>query len=355
MSKNYGYDSSIVSYRVSDNYFHKDGEVKGITLNFLDNNGRIFFIERAVVSYLFKNAKSTDVFNLYHLTKETFVYGLLYKMFNPKGFLYIKLDVYNEMLRSDIVYSKNKIKNYFLKLLEKRLTKKADLFSVENREGLELFKMRFPNTTEKTIYLPNGVNDIFLQKEFSVLKKYSEKENLIITTGRIGMNVKNHEMILRAIAKVDLKGWKLYLVGPVHPPFMIFFEESCKTHPRLKEVVFFTGEVRDRKQLYEWYNKAKIFCMTSPHESFGISIVEAMYFGNYVIGTEGISTIKDLTNNGSLGAVVKLNDDDTLAKTFETLINNEKLISEKQDEIMKYLRENFLWSKLTARLNNRIN
>jgi glycosyltransferase involved in cell wall biosynthesis len=354
MSKMHGYDASVVTYKISENYFHKDGEVKGLNLEFINYSGRVWFIEIGVIKYLFKQAKKIDVFNLYHLSKYTLVYGILYKILNSKGFLYIKLDAYNEVLKKDSKYSKNTFKNFFLKILERKIIKKANLFSVENREGEKIFKQKFVEAANKTIYLPNGVNDHFLEENFKKKRAYSEKDNIILTTGRIGIKVKNHEMILRSIAKIDMKNWKLYFVGPIDPSFMNYFEELANAFPNLKKVVFFTGEVSDRKQLYNWYDRAKIFCMTSPFESFGISIIEAMYFGNYVIGTEGISTINDLTNNGLHGAIVKLNDDDQLAKILEKLINNEMLISSKQDLIERHIQENFLWSRLTTILHKRI-
>lgn len=354
MNKIHGYDASIVTYKIGDEYTHLEGEVKGLNIAFISNFGAFLFIELAVIKYIFQNAKKVDVLNFFHLSKQTFIYGILYKIRNPLGFLYVKLDAYNEALKNDVVYSKSTIKNSILKWFEKILLRKADLFSIENREGEILFKKKYPSVSNKTIYLPNGVNDLFLKEHFKNRKKHSEKENIIITTGRIGMKVKNHEMILKAVARINMKDWKLYFVGPVHLPFMDFFEELCKVHPHLKNKVYFTGEVLDRKVLYEWYNRSKIFCMTSPYESFGISIIEAMYFGNYLVGTEGISTIKDFTNNGQYGEIVKLNDYDRLGKILENLINNEDLISTKQKDISQYIEENFLWSKITTQLKNRI-
>ena len=354
MYKLYDYDASIVTYKISKEYVHQEGEVKGLNLTFINNSGRFFFIENELVKYIFANAKKIDVFNLYHFTKHTFVYGVLYKMLNPQGFLYVKLDAYNEEIKKNTPYSTNRIKNFFLKRLEKLLLKKSNLFSIENQEGEELFKQKYPEVSGKTIYLPNGVNDLFLKEHFKIIKDYKEKENLIITTGRIGLKVKNNEMILRAIAKVNMKNWKMYFIGPVQFDFMTFFEELCKAFPQLKNNVFFTGEISDRKQLYEWYNKAKIFCLTSPFESFGISIIEAMYFGNYVIGTEGISSFNDISSNGQYGTVVKLNDYDQLAKVLEGLINNEQQIAARHNDITQFVKENFTWSKIVAQLQKRI-
>lgn len=348
----YGYDASVVGYRISKAYFHQEGEVKGLKLRFISDTGKFLFAERAVISYLLKNGKNIDILNLYHFTKQTFVYGIVYKMVNPGGFLYVKLDAYNEALKANIPYSTKKVKHAVLKRLEKIFLKKTDLFSVENTEGEALFSNKYP-VAHKTIYLPNGVNDLFLKTNFPGIRKYEEKENILLTTGRIGLKVKNHEMILKSLVKIEMKDWKFCFVGAVHPEFMDFYNKFCEEHPQLKNTVFFAGEVTDRKELYEWYNRAKIFCLTSPYESFGISMAEAMYFGNYVVGTEGISSFKDLTDNGSYGASVRLNDYDTLAEVITKIINNEVSIASKCEAIKKFARTSFLWSGITGGLKNR--
>ena len=106
LHKHHGYDSTIVCYQNSESYPNLDGEVEGLRISFLTQQGRKLFQERAVLNYLKEQAKNIDVLNLYHLTKETIYYGLYYKKLNPKGVLYVKMDVYNEMLEQGIVYSK---------------------------------------------------------------------------------------------------------------------------------------------------------------------------------------------------------------------------------------------------------
>src|ERR1700748_3871781 len=165
LHKKYGYDSAIVCYKNSEHYNNVEGEVKGLKIDFIKNESRLSFLEKGVLKYIYKNAKQIDVLNLYIFSKFTFVYGILYKMLNPKGILYLKLDGYNETFdpQSTIAHSTGKFKNGILKWLEKKFLRSVDLISMENTEGTKLVQQKFPSVADKIMYLPVGVNDIFLE------------------------------------------------------------------------------------------------------------------------------------------------------------------------------------------------
>lgn len=50
-------------------------------------------------------------------------------------------------------------------------------------------------------------------------KPFTEKENIMVCVGRIGCYQKNTEMLLNALRKVDLKDWKIYMLGPITSSF----------------------------------------------------------------------------------------------------------------------------------------
>jgi len=356
MHKLYGYEGRIACYNNNPVYTNLEGEVKGLQLDFMENTGRISFLEKGALKYIRTNAKKIDILTLYIFSKHSFVYGLFYKFLNPRGFLFLKLDGYNETFSNgnNIAHSTKRIKNLLLKRLEKHFLKKVDLVSIENREGERLVKRMFPVIADKTIYLPVGVNDIFLEQAFGKkLKHFTEKENIILTTGRIGEEIKNNEMMLRALTQIDMKGWKMVFVGPVKSSFMDHFNKLCQKFPGLRSQVIFTGSINNRVELYEWYNRAKIFCMTSRIESFCHSIAEALYFGNYIIGTEGIMSMKDITDDGKYGLTLKHNDDKSLAKALQQFINDPSPLARLHRDIADYSRQHFVWSKIIEKLNQK--
>jgi glycosyltransferase involved in cell wall biosynthesis len=353
----YSYNSSIVSYKNSKEYNNLNGEVKGLELEFIEDTGRLSFLEKGAVKYIKQHAKEIDVLNLYILSKFTFVYGILYKKLNPNGFLFLKLDGYNETFEEGkkIKHSTKYLKNKILKYLEKKFIETVDLITIENTLGEKLVKKKYPEIADKVMYLPVGVNDLFLSQKFGAgFKSFNQKENIILTVGRIGEEIKNNEMMLRALTQINLKDWTMVFVGAINPKFKLFYDEWIKSYPQLKDKLIFTGEILDREKLYEWYNKAKIFCMTSWKESFCHSIGEALYFGNYIIGTEGIVSLPDLTNNGKYGIILKANDDKAMALKLQMLIDDPTYLSNLYPQIVKYAHHHFVWSKIVEKIHNRI-
>lgn len=357
MHKQHNYDAAVVCYKNNDDYPNLNQEVKGLKIEFIEKRGRISFLERSVLTYIRKSAKKIDVLVLYHFSKFTFVYGLLYKMLNPKGFLLVKLDAYNETFAegSSIQHSINKIKNAFFKYLERKFLNQVDLLCIENSEGERLVKKMYPVVESKVLFLSVGVNDLFLEETFNArIRDFDSKENIILSLGRIGEWIKNHEMILRALTKTDMKDWKMVFVGPVNKDFAKYFDELCTEYPILKEKVIFIGRITNRVELYEWYNKSKVFCMTSRHESFCHAIAEAFYFGNYIIGTEGIMSMKDITDSGKYGITLKPNDDRALTSVFQNIINDETGIRDLYLQRLAHSRKYFVWSEIIKKLNAQI-
>ncbi len=353
LNHNYNYDSSIVCYKNNKEYSNLNGEVKGLKLEFIENKGRFIFLEKSVLSYLKKNSKKIDVLNLYIFSKFSFVYGIYYKILNPKGFLFLKLDGYNETFKKDnkIKHSTNLIKNLFFKYLENIFLKKVDLITIENSLGEKLVQQKFPQIEDKIMYLPVGVNDLYLIDNFkNDIKSFDQKENIFLTVGRIGEKIKNNEMMLRALSQINLKDWKMVFVGAINPEFLIFYNEWIKYFPHLKEKLIFIGEIKDRKVLYEWYNKSKVFCMTSWNESFCHSIGEALYFGNYIVGTNGIVSMYDLTDNEKYGIILNVDDDSAMAKKMQELIDNPNFLSNVFPNIVSYANQEFVWSKIVEKI-----
>lgn len=357
LHKAYNYHSTIVSYKNSSEYPNLKGEVNGLNLHFIENKGRISFLEKGVLSYLKSNATNIDILNLYIFSKFTFVYGIIYKLINPNGFLFLKLDGYNETFEkgNKIQHSTNIFKNLVLKFLEKLFLKKVDLITIENSIGEKLVKEKYPDLFDKIMYLPVGVNDIYLAENFkNNFRTFNQKENIILTVGRIGETIKNNEMMLRALSKTNLKNWKMVFIGAINSDFEYYINKWKSENPQLSDKVIFTGEIQDRLELYEWYNKSKIFCMTSWKESFCHSIGEAIYFGNYIIGTEGIISMPDLSNNQKHGAILKANDDKALAEKLQYLIDNQEFLSNIFPDIVKYAHQNFTWSNIICKIHQKI-
>ena len=274
----------------------------------------------------------------------------MYLKHNKKGKIYLKMDVYNETLKQEIIYSKKWIFQKFHKLKEQSFLKKIAVVSAENPISLDLLKQRFPILENKAILVTNGINVDFISKAFPQPKSFEEKENIILSVGRIGAEEKNYKMLMDSILGCDLNDWKLVLVGPIENNFDSYVEQKIKEHPHLKGKIELVGNVEDRVALYQYYNRSKIFCLTSPFESFGIAFIEAMYFGNYIIGTDGMSSFDYISNDLELGSRVSVNDEEALTLQLNELIIHPEKMEETYSKVQQQVAEKFYWSEIIKNL-----
>lgn len=353
MYKTEGYDATLISYQNNVEYPFIDQEVNGLKLNFIPNKGRFLYFELGVLYYLFNHSKSIAVLNLFHFKKDHILYLLIYKLVNPKGKAYIKLDMdilffknYNAFL-----FSNYRIKNLILKALTSWIFKLTDLFSVETDQAKDYLLNIYPELQNKLICIPNGVDNLYLDKEIPI-KAFQEKENIILTVGRIGTEQKNTELLLDALKITDLKDWKVYILGPIEKSFKKYIADFYKEYPQLENKVIFTGNITDRKELFDWYNRSKIFCLSSRYEGFPIAFPEALYFGNYLISSP-VSSAEHITSNGKYGTVARA-DAHEFSKAIQNSIEPGFLSSQRYEEIRRFSKDNFTWPGIVKKLADQI-
>ncbi|MDL2207996.1 glycosyltransferase [Parabacteroides sp. OttesenSCG-928-O15] len=346
MYRDYGYDATLVCFEDKDGYPALQNEVKGLKIDFLKEDKEYQFgkISSSVISYIWENAKEIDILNLYHNTKETLVYGLIYKLRNPSGVLYIKLDVnlnrFREVLTSSL---KTKGYDFYFKHI-------ADIVSYELNAAGDFLQKSFPTNRDTFIKIANGIDNEYIRKESLSQLDFSQKENLIITVGRIGSPEKNHEMLLYATEKLNLGNWKVAFIGPIEESFHSVIKDFFRRNPQLKERVTFTGAISDRKELYQWYNRAKVFCLTSRWESFGIVLVEALYWHNYILSTP-IAPIQEITDNETAGQVVV--NEEELNGVLQKIIDGEIDLRLYQEAIANQAKK-YLWKDIVKVLHEKI-
>ena len=371
--RNFNFNSTILTYKNEKSYPYLEKFCDGLNLEFLKKK-KEFNIrshgERPVISYLLRNSRKIDILEVIHLTNRSILYGLIYKFLNRNGFLYLKLDAWDDIEMHNKLnpfgysnynfYKKEStfksIKNHIRVLIGKKVSKiffkKLGIMSIESKEIYNSIK-NFPKIKKKLIYLPSGIDKNQLTKYNINRLEYKEKKNIILTVGLIGWDPKDHGTLLRAIPKIkDLKDWKVLFVGKIESLFKKEINTFYKKHPLLKENVVFTGFV-SRKKLLEYYQKSKIFCLTSKNESFGIVLVEAGYFGNYIVSTN-IPSARDITKSGKLGKLYKVKDSEELALILENLIKNEEILVSNYLKIQNYIEKNFLWNDIVSHLYREI-
>lgn len=163
-------------------------------------------------------------------------------------------------------------------------------------------------------------------------KTFTEKENIMVCVGRIGNYQKNTEMLLEALHKVDLKDWKIYMIGPITNSFNLndggnfqkriddFFDE-CPQH---RDKLIFTGMIYDQKTLFEYYNRAKILLMTSRHEGFANVYSQAAAMGCFIVSTD-VGGADVCSNYWAFGEKLPQENSEALADVLEKITSGEYL------------------------------
>lgn len=308
----------------------------------------LMFRELNFFKYIAINNKKIDNLMLFHLSPKTMLQTVMYKKLNPKGKVYVKLDLNISGVKGVQNFEKNTLKRKCYFQLIKSFFNKVDLVSCETKDVYEAISNKGLygiGIKEKIEYIPNGFDDELLKELNLDIKKYEEKENIMITVGRIGTYPKNNEMLLEAINNIDLKDWKIMFIGPLTEGFKIKYEQFIERNPEKKEKVLLIGNINNKKELFEYYNKAKVFLLTSIFEGSALVFPEALRFGNYILTTD-VGGAKDITNNSKIGKIVPVNDTDKLKMEILKVLNNEVELMNKYKQALELSENKFLWSKI---------
>ena len=90
---------------------------------------------------------------------------------------------------------------------------------------------------DKLKLMPNGFDEDLLNDYNIKIKEFKEKDNIIITVGRLGTYQKNTELLLQSIENIDLKNWKVYLIGTITDEFKPYIEKFFANNPDKRDNV----------------------------------------------------------------------------------------------------------------------
>jgi glycosyltransferase involved in cell wall biosynthesis len=342
MYKQYGYDAEIVCRRSSDDFPAIDGALKGLKITAIDGSP---------YRYLVHQARHIDVLMLMHISTRSACRGILYKFLHPGGCLYIKADQTGKQIDFGHWVDQDFITHFKRVLLRKKLIQAVDTVSFETRAA---FVGADAVPAEKRLLLPNGFDPDFIERYRIRRRVFEEKENLVLLVGRHGDPNKNTELMLDALEMLgDIGEWNVQFVGPMTPEFEQRSALLLKNNPRLAEKVFFAGQIDEKRELFELYNRAKILCLTSRRESWGMVCVEALCFGNALVMTD-VDSSADLTGNGQAGIVIPQDDRAACAEALLRLMNNQELLENYHDTALRHFEACFVWKNILKPLAGRI-
>lgn len=290
------------------------------------------------IKYLLGNAHKINILMCFHRKPETMVNVWLYKRLNKKGRVYVKLDT--EAGNEWKTEQKRVRVRWLYNWANRIFARDCDVISCETEQGYRYLTEQSPYRSimkEKLVLMPNAFDEETWQALQIPERSYDEKENLIITVGRIGTRQKNTEMLLKALRYTRIKNWKVALVGPIEPDFQSYLDDYFQENPTLKASIEITGPIYEKQKLWEYYNRAKVFVLTSEWESFGIVLTEARRFNNYILSTP-VGDAENAIAHGSKGEIIPLNDTDYLSRALQSIIDGKKdiRVTTSQDENLSY-------------------
>lgn len=244
-----------------------------------------------------------------------------------------------------------KIKNY----IERIKSRYVDLFTVETKYYYNVLKDNAMFSGGRLQYLPNGVSCLGVDVED--IDKI-EKENIILTVGRLGTYQKNNELLLNAITNLDINlvhNWKFYFVGPITEEFKKYVDCVLEKRKYLQKRIVLTEHITNRKELYALYSKSKIICMTSRFESFCIATAEGMYFRCVPVLTDYGKITIDQTDNNRLGAIVRNGDASALSQQLEYFMKHQDILEDMMPKCKSYARERFNYKHIAELLDGYLN
>ena len=304
---------------------------RGATLLHVETKNEAMAMMKTIV----RNARKIDVLLINGSSAKHMTAVFLYKKINPRGKVIIFGDMEapqaKELYMNGFMYSSGfsgKIKKLLTNFFFHNVT-----YIVANTEAhgyMERLFMR--NGWSGLLHFYPLVDDEKFNSFGITRKTFTEKENIMVCVGRIGNYQKNTEMLLEALHKVDLKDWKIYMIGPITNSFNLndggnfqkriddFFDE-CPQH---RDKLIFTGMIYDQKTLFEYYNRAKILLMTSRHEGFANVYSQAAAMGCFIVSTD-VGGADVCSNYWAFGEKLPQENSEALAGVLEKITSGEHL------------------------------
>lgn len=215
------------------------------------------------------------------------------------------------------------IKNWMIFYpIEKWLSRYTDILITINKEDYKRAKSKFK--MKSLVHIP-GVGIDFEKYQLNNFNRecyrkklgFSEDDYLILSVGELNNN-KNHEVILKAIAKLNNPNIKYVIAGQGRlKEYLLKLSEDLNIKSQLVLLGF-------RNDIPELAHCAEIFAFPSKREGLGLSALEAMACGRAII-TSTSQGINDYSENGYTGFKFKYNDTKGFERGIRELIQNESL------------------------------
>lgn len=161
-----------------------------------------------------------------------------------------------------------------------------------------------------------------------------EKENLVLFVGRLEYSPKRADRIIDVwnIIEKQNSPWQLKILGDGPDRKNL----ELRAHKYGLRRLSFEGVVNPR----DYYEKAKIICITSTVEGFGMVVTEAMQNIVLPIAFDSYEAVHDIIENKKTGFLIRPFRIKEYAKILLMLMNNNSLLTEMRNNIIEESKTN---------------
>jgi len=206
--------------------------------------------------------------------------------------------------------------------LRKILYKKADAIAVQTERSLKIFEglgIRLPKI--KSV-IPNPLSEDCYDE------KIPAKENIILAVGRLSPE-KQFDLLIDIFSKTDHTNWQLLIVGS--GPEMDVLQKQVN-NLKLSENIKLLGE---QKNVKEYYQRSKVFALTSRTEGYPNALCEAMANGCAGISFDCDTGPSEIITNDINGLLIENGNAIEFQKQLQSLMTNENKIASLGFEALK--------------------
>ncbi|HOZ53627.1 MAG TPA: glycosyltransferase [bacterium] len=287
--------------------------------------------------FLFKKIQKNNNFNKNNcliLSQDPFEVGFFSWILKKVSGIKLEIQVHNDFLNKK--YQSQSIRNFFQMVLGKNILKGANQIRTVSLRSKQSLIENINLNSKKIINLPIL---FFPKKEETNLlrnyfkEKYPNIKTMILMASRF-VKEKNIELAIEVFNKLSEEALDTGLLilgsGPE--------ESAIKKLAQNNKKIFFEGWVNN---LSNYYYNADIFLISSNHEGWGMTAVEAASFGLPVIMTD-VGCANEFIKNRYNGIVCPVGDKESMYESLKFLVlnkNERERMSQNSLESYKLLTE----------------
>ena len=232
------------------------------------------------------------------------------------------------------------IKKNVIKFLIKRLYKKADKI-VCNSYGTKNDLSKITDVKNSVVIYNPVLNDSMLSQSKSTVKDFifDKRTKYLITVSRIAEERNIIELINIFNLLPNKKNIKLLIIGD--GPLL----DECKSKVKqlnLENKIHFLGY---KSNPYKYLSKSHVYLSTAKWEGMGNSIIEALFFGLYIIAYDSPGGVSEMLKDGKFGSLIPYGDKQKFVSDLIDNLNNSNLKNQDINEHLELFKPNNVTKK----------